>query len=278
MKDLRSQKGFSAIEILITVGIMGFVLAAIYNIMISQQRTYEAQRDVSVTQRDVRAALSYLERDVRMAGLAVPRGTNPVAAFQDGILGNPAAPDTISINFSPGPLSYLTASTVDLPGTDNIITVDSVAGFNAGDTINIINNETNNLVGQYVVGAVDSGNNKLSLDSNPLLDGVIDLGFLVARNFRTIIYRVAADAVTGRNELIRDDGTVQSMVVDGITDFQLSYILDNGNEVTAPADLSDVRRIRMDITAATIRQTARLSGQPTSRQITTIVPIKNIRL
>ncbi|MEK6560232.1 MAG: prepilin-type N-terminal cleavage/methylation domain-containing protein [Nitrospirota bacterium] len=280
MKDLKSQRGFSAIELLITVGIMGFVLAALYNIMISQQRTYEAQRDVSVTQRDVRAALSYLERDVRMAGLAVPRGTNPVAAFQDGTLGNPAAPDTISINFSPGPLSYLTASTVDLPGTDNIIKVDSVTGFNVGDTINIINNETNNLVGEYVISAVDStaGDNKLSLDSNPLLDGVIDLGFLVARDFRTIIYRVETDAGTGRNELIRDDGTVQSLVVDGITDFQLSYILDDGNEVTAPADLADVRRIRMDITAATIREAARLGGAPISRQITTIVPIKNIRL
>ena len=137
-----------------------------------------------------------------------------------------------------------------------------MTGFNVGDTINIINNETNNLVGEYVISALDStaGDNKLSLDSNPLLDGVIDLGFLVARDFRTIIYRVETDAGTGRNELIRDDGTVQSMVVDGITDFQLSYILDDGNEVTAPADLSDVRRIRIDITAATIREAARLAG------------------
>src|SRR3990172_3755588 len=146
MKDLRSQRGFSAIELLITVGIMGFVLAAIYNIMISQQRTYEAQRDVSVTQRDIRASLSYIERDIRMAGLAVPRGTNPISAFQNGILGNPAAPDTVSINFSPGPLTYLRTSTVQLPGGSNIIQVDSVNGFNVGDTINIINNETNNLV------------------------------------------------------------------------------------------------------------------------------------
>lgn len=278
MKIFRSQKGFSAIELMITVGIMGFVLAAIYNIMISQQRTYEAQKDVSVTQRDVRASISYIERDIRMAGLAVPRGTNPIAAFQDGIIGNPAAPDTISINFSPGPLTHLTASTVTNPGTDNIIKVDSVTGFNAGDTINIINNETNILAGEYVITTADSVNNELSLDSNPLLDGIIDLGFLVARDFRTIIYRVEVNAGTGRNTLIRDDGTVQSLIVDGITDFQLSYILEDGNEVTAPADLSDIRRIRIDLTAATIKQTARLNGQPTSREIATIVPIKNIRL
>ena len=278
MKIFKSQKGFSAVELLITVGIMGFVLAALYNIMISQQRTYEAQKDVSVTQRDVRASISYIERDIRMAGLAVPRGTNPIAAFQDGILGDPAAPDTISINFSPGPLTHLTADTVTNPGTDNIIKVNSVTGFIAGDTVNIINNETNILIGQYVVSAVDSVNREISLDSNPLLDGVIDLGFLIARNFRTITYRVAVNAGTGRNTLIRDDGTVQSVIVDGITDFQLSYILDDGSEVTATADLSDVRRIRIDLTAATIKQAARLGGQPTSREIATIVPIKNIRL
>src|SRR4030065_1182306 len=234
MNTFRSQKGFSAIEFLITVGIMGFVLAALYNIMISQQRTYEAQKDVSVTQRDVRASISYIERDIRMAGLAVPRGKNPIAPFQDGILGDPAAPDTISINFSPGPLTHLTADTVTNPGTDNIIEVDSVTGFNAGDTVNIINNETNNLIGQYVVSAVDSVNNELSLDSDPLVDGIIDLGFLVARNFRTINYRVEVNAGTGRDTLIRDDGTVQSVIVDGITDFQLSYILDDGREGNAP--------------------------------------------
>lgn len=278
MNILKSQRGFSAIELLITVGIMGFVLAALYNVMISQQRTFEAQKDVSVTQRDVRASVSYIERDIRMAGLAVPRGTNPIAAFQDGTVGNAAAPDTVSINFSPGPMTYLTASTVDLPGTDNIVKVGSVTGFNAGDTINIINNETNFLVGQYVVNAVDSVDKELSLDSNPLLDGVIKQGFLFARDFRTIAYRVETSLLTGRRELIRDDGVVQSTIIDGITDFQVSYILDDGSEVTAPTDLTDIRRIRIDVTAATIKEAARLGGQPTIRQLTTVVPIKNIRL
>ncbi len=276
MKILRSENGFSAVELLITVGIMGFVLAALYNVMISQQRTYEAQKDVSVTQRDVRASISYLERDIRMAGLAVPRGTNPVAAFQDGTGLDPNAPDSISINFSPGPMTYLRTTTVQLPG--NIIQVDSVTGFNAGDIINIINNETNNLLNQYTVSAVDTGNNELSLNSNPLADGVIDIGFLVARNFRTITYQVNANAVTGRNELIRNDGVVQSVIIDGVSDLQVSYILDDGSEVTAPANLIDVRRVRVNVTAATIRQAARLGGQPTSRQITTLVPVKNVRL
>ena len=165
-----------------------------------------------------------------------------------------------------------------MPGTDNIIKVDSVTGFNAGDTINIINNETNFLVGQYVVNAVDTTDGELSLNLNPLLDGVINPGFLVSRGFRTIAYRVVTSLLTGRRELMRDDGVVQSIIIDGITDFQISYILDDGSYVTAPADLIDVRRIRIDVTAATIKQAARLGGQPTIREITTVVPIKNIRL
>src|SRR3990167_7115615 len=105
------QRGFSFIEIIIAVSILTFVIAALYNLFNSQYRSFEAQRDVLVTQRDIRASLSLLERDIRMAGFGVPRGSNPVAALQDGIVGDATAPDTISINFSPGPFTLLTSST-----------------------------------------------------------------------------------------------------------------------------------------------------------------------
>src|SRR3990167_605620 len=131
------QNGFSIVEVLITVSILSLVLSGLYNVFYSQYRSFEAQRDVLVTQLDIRASLSLLERDIRMAGFGVPRGSNPVATLQDGIAG---APDTISINFSPGPFTLLTSSTVASPGVDNIIQVDSVTAFQVGDTINIINN------------------------------------------------------------------------------------------------------------------------------------------
>src|SRR3990172_13142421 len=126
------QNGFSMVEILVAVSILSIVLAGLYNLFNSQVRSFEAQRDVLVTQRDIRASLSLLERDVRMAGFGVPRGSNPVAALQDGIVGDATAPDTISINFSPGPFTLLTSSTVASPGVNNIIQVDSVTAFQVG--------------------------------------------------------------------------------------------------------------------------------------------------
>jgi len=271
------QNGFSIVEVLIAVSILSLVLSGLYNVFYSQYRSFEAQRDVLVTQRDIRASLSLLERDVRMAGFGVPRGSNPVAALQDGIVGDATAPDTIRINFSPGPFTLLTSSTVASPGVNNIIQVDSVTAFQVGDTINIINNSDNNLIGTYVINAIDTGNVTLSLDADPSGAG-IDVGDFVVRDFRTITYSTAINAGTGRRELRRGDGVVQSTIIDGIVNFQLSYILDDDSEVTSPADLSDIRRIRIDLIAQTTKETAKLGAQQIPRELTTIIPIKNSRL
>ena len=271
------QNGFSIVEVLIAVSILSLVLSGLYNVFYSQYRSFEAQRDVLVTQRDIRASLSLLERDVRMAGFGVPRGSNPVAALQDGIVGDATAPDTIRINFSPGPFTLLTSSTVASPGVNNIIQVDSVTAFQVGDTINIINNSDNNLIGTYVINAIDTGNVTLSLDADPSGAG-INVGDFVVRDFRTITYSTAINAGTGRRELRRGDGVVQSIIIDGIVNFQLSYILDDDSEVTSPADLSDIRRIRIDLIAQTTKEAAQLGAQQIPRELTTIIPIKNSRL
>jgi len=270
------QNGFSIVEVLITVSILSLVLSGLYNVFYSQYRSFEAQRDVLVTQRDIRVSLSLIERDVRMAGFGVPRGSNPVAALQDGIVGDATAPDTISINFSPGPFTYLTSSAVTSPGVDNIVQVDSVGAFQVGNTINIINNSDNNLIGTYVVNDIDTGNVTLSLDADPSGAG-IDVGDFVVRDFKAITYSTAI-AGTGRRELRRGDGVVQSTIIDGVVDFQLSYILDDGTEVTSPADLSDINLIRIDLIAQTTKETAQLGAQQIPRELTTIIPVKNSRL
>lgn len=271
------EKGFSIVEVLIAISILSFILAGLYNLFNSQYRSFEAQRDVSITQRDIRASLSLLERDIRMAGFGVPRGNNPVAALQNGIIGDAAAPDSLSINFSIGPFTYLASSTVELPGVENIIKVDSVTGFSAGDTLNIINNQNNNLVGNYGINTVDTGNNKLSLNADPSLNG-IEVGYFVVRSFKTVTYSVVTNGTTGRKELKRNDGTVQSTIIDGVADFQLSYILDDGSEVASPANLSTIRRVRIDLTAETIKEAARSGSQQIPRELVTIVPVKNVRL
>lgn len=269
------QKGFTLIEVMVTISLLSIVLASLYNLFNSQIRTFEAQRDVSTTQRDVRASIELLERDIRMAGLGVPRGTNPVAAVQNGTLLNAADPDSISINYSRGPVTYLKTGTVTQPS--NKIQVNSVSDLAVGNTVNIISKYNNNLIGGYVINAINTGNNTLSLNADPTAAG-INTGDFVVRSFNTVTYSVSVNAPTGRRVLVRNDGVVQSTIIDGVNNFQLSYILSNGSEVTSPGNLADIRRIRIDLIAATIREVARSGGQQIPRELVTIVPVKNIRL
>lgn len=269
------QRGFSIIEVMIAVSILTFVIAALYNLFNSQYRSFEAQRDVTITQRDIRASLSMLERDIRMAGLGVPRGSNPVGALQNGILGDPNAPDSISINYSTGTITYLTSAAVTQP--NNVIQVRFADNFSVGDTINIVNNENNNLVGEYGITAVDAANDRLSLNADPSADG-INTGDFVVREFRTVAYSVVLNLVTGRQELIRNDGIVASTIIDGVVNFQLRYTLNNGTEVDVPANLADIRRVRIDLLAQTIREAAQLGDQQIPRELVTVIPIKNVRI
>jgi len=65
---LRNASGFTLIEILVTLAISSVVMGGIYQVYNSNQRVYVTQLQVVEMQQNLRAALYYLTRDVRMAG------------------------------------------------------------------------------------------------------------------------------------------------------------------------------------------------------------------
>ena len=65
---LRNASGFTLIEILVTLAISGVLMAGIYQVYHSHQKTYTVQLQVVEMQQNLRAALYYLAKDVRMAG------------------------------------------------------------------------------------------------------------------------------------------------------------------------------------------------------------------
>jgi type IV pilus assembly protein PilW len=67
-KKTAQMSGFTLVEIMITLAISGIIMAAVYSAYISQQRTYLAQEQVVEMQQNVRASLSLLTKDIRMAG------------------------------------------------------------------------------------------------------------------------------------------------------------------------------------------------------------------
>lgn len=61
--------GFTLVELMLGVAIAGIVMASFYSVYISQQSSYLRQEEVAAMQQNIRSALFYMGRDIRMAGL-----------------------------------------------------------------------------------------------------------------------------------------------------------------------------------------------------------------
>jgi len=67
-RKIPKSDGFTLIEILVAVAIAGVVAAGIYAAYYSQQKSYLAQEQVAAMQQNLRAAMYFMEREIRMAG------------------------------------------------------------------------------------------------------------------------------------------------------------------------------------------------------------------
>ncbi|MFP3983065.1 MAG: prepilin-type N-terminal cleavage/methylation domain-containing protein [Desulfurivibrionaceae bacterium] len=65
---IADRKGFTLIELLIAMLISGIVISSIYTAFRSQQRNYLAQEQVSEMQQNIRAGISLMTNEIRMAG------------------------------------------------------------------------------------------------------------------------------------------------------------------------------------------------------------------
>jgi len=65
---IRVNQGFTLLEVLVALAILGVIVAGIYSTFYSQQRSYIAQEQVAAMQKNLRAAMYLVEREIRMAG------------------------------------------------------------------------------------------------------------------------------------------------------------------------------------------------------------------
>lgn len=118
-KPIHNCKGFTLVELMMTLAISGIVAASVYTAYISQQRVYLAQDQVAEMQQNLRAAINLMASEMRMAGFD-PTGTADSGIVQataarfnftqditdnlgtategDGILGDPG--EDITFGFS----------------------------------------------------------------------------------------------------------------------------------------------------------------------------------
>ena len=66
--QLETNKGVTLIELLIALVISSIVIAALYRVFISQQKTYTVQEQVKDMQQNARQSINRMMSEIRMAG------------------------------------------------------------------------------------------------------------------------------------------------------------------------------------------------------------------
>lgn len=144
------EQGFSLVELLMVTAMLGLVMAAIYSTFLTHQKTAFSQGEVVEVQHNLRVALDYLSRDLKMAGVLLPTGTtSPIAAAA----GSPAFPNyssSIALNTASaeGRLARVEgAPVINSPATTMTLSVEAPAkadtpnivdGFAIGDNLRLI--------------------------------------------------------------------------------------------------------------------------------------------
>lgn len=101
-KKIRSA-GFTLVEVLIVMVIMGVVVTAVYNLYTSTDKTANTSEEVVEVQQNLRIALDQIARDTRMAGFLIPNGSTPILAAPSGSTDNNDNGTCIDSGETPGP-------------------------------------------------------------------------------------------------------------------------------------------------------------------------------
>lgn len=84
---MRNDKGFTLVEVMVATAISLLVMGSIYSVYQTQQKSYLVQEQVAAMQQNLRAGMTMLTRDIRMAGYnpIVPGTGNPLESASVGV-------------------------------------------------------------------------------------------------------------------------------------------------------------------------------------------------
>ena len=240
--------GFTLIELMVVLAMFMFVVGAVLYAYTTQHRASVIQAQVSDAQQNVRVAMGFLSKEIRMAGFGKPAGS--VNGFFNAV--NPDINnDTATANVLDGTdqitivTGYRQISTL---ANDVGATATSIPLTGNGNTFNTVEKKyvcvdgTSSRDNYVVSGAASS-----SLTISPALTRDYKQGaavFLV----KAITYSVNNAGVLTRNE---NTGGGAQTLAPNIEDLQFAYLLVDGTWSDAPGNPGDIRAVRINVLART---------------------------
>ena len=268
------EAGFTLVEVMAAMAIFAIAMTAVFATFLSQQKSFTIQNRVAEMQQNLRQAVEYISRDIRLAGYGIPDNVAiPATANPDGITSirslyatdNATGPDQIYIlyMFDMDANQPPAVNTAAMTGTGSV-NVDNSAGFltAGGELVLITDGATADLFQTTAAGAgvLTFGAGAYNI-GHAKLYGLGPPPSTVAKA-RFVRYFIDSATDPSHPVLMVDrmiPGVPPQPVADDIEDLQLTYGVDaNGNGVIesgewspAPVNLSLVRQVRMQYVART---------------------------
>lgn len=296
---LRREKGFTLIEVLMVMVIMGLVTLAIHSLYQNTQKHAYTQNNVVDLQQNLRIAMDRLTTDIQMAGFLVPATTTGITSApnflcrdlnSDGDCADVNESSTLSLqSASPSIVVARLGSnlTVSSPGTDEmvftVVTEEMVDLFESGvsgDMVRVIRSpdHVERIPREFRISSKNRTANTLTLkgfvgtDNTEYIAGDLIVKHTGGTHPESLSYTLQIDG-----QLLRNDGTGADVIAEGISDVELRYILDDGSESTTvtgpPLDPYDkIRGIRVTLTGSSFDF---LNSNDKSRQLTKMIAMRN---
>jgi len=288
------QAGFSLVELLIVVAIVGVIMLAVMNLFLSTQRSAYTQEDVSEVQQNLRNANDMMVSDIQMSGFMNTPGASPITSappylcrdlnsdgdcldtdeFFDLVLptaspyGRTARSDQDLV--IPDPLNVNENLTVALPEMADL--------FDIGQEVRVIRPASHGDIFGHTLQIAGANRTVPRLTLTGFLagdeGGQIKTGDLVVRVASTGTFPESITYSLNQTDstLLRDNGDGDQIVAEGITTVDFRYLLTDGTRPAAPtaAQLADIQAVEVTLTG----QANTISGDKT-REITSVIALRN---
>lgn len=264
-------KGVTLIELLIALVISSILIAALYRVFISQQKTYTVQEQVTDMQQNARQSINRMMSEIRMAGFG---NVGDVLGLVGGVNGFTQA-------ITPGP------NTITIVGgfkqirrdNGNAITVYSAAGNTI--TLNYATDDFDGTAHRFIsIGGVESST-VLQRDVRVLtLSSTLKINHPVG----TPIFKIQAITYTtgvsdGKPVLQRNENTGggPQPLADNIENIQFDYLDAQGSATANPAN---IRMLKVTVNARTDMSDPQFKGGDgyRRRQIASNIYLRNMTL
>jgi type II secretory pathway pseudopilin PulG len=255
---MRRQHGFSIIELVVSMGLMIGITAAVFAMLNPSQGSFAVEPEVADMQQRLRVSADTLARDLMMAGSGAYSGAQsgslgyyfaPVLPFRQGLL-NDDPPgtfksDTITLLYVP-PTNSQTSISQPMPQTSAELKVnaepgcpaaDELCGFKEGDDVLIF--DPNGSYDTFTITNVQEPALHLQHNMNDLSTSYAAGSKIVRMADHT--YYLRTDAVNKTGQLMHYSGgnTADVPIVDDVVALQFDYYGDGKPPVRNTKPLSD---------------------------------------